>query len=207
MSPEQIRSSKGIDHRSDLWSLGVVLFRCLTGRRPFEGSTNEILRMISSEVAPLYSKVVGRPAKAFDAFFARALARHPRNRFESAREMVREFEVAASREAIVDSSHAYQGALISEAPTVAVQVARNERVATMESQAPTRFFARDSSSNENRSAEAASLVNARRPFGEDAFTRELTHRFVKASALPSYLLALGIAIVIMSLGLCYWHWM
>lgn len=37
MSPEQIRRSKQVDHRSDLWSLGVITFQCVTGRLPFSG--------------------------------------------------------------------------------------------------------------------------------------------------------------------------
>src|SRR5262245_3362193 len=37
MSPEQVRSSNRVDHRSDLWALGVIAFRCLTGHLPFPG--------------------------------------------------------------------------------------------------------------------------------------------------------------------------
>ncbi len=39
MSPEQARGHKNIDHRSDLWSLAVILFRSLTGVRPFDANT------------------------------------------------------------------------------------------------------------------------------------------------------------------------
>src|SRR6185369_7443591 len=38
MSPEQIRGTRAVDHRSDLWSLAVVVFQCLTGELPFQST-------------------------------------------------------------------------------------------------------------------------------------------------------------------------
>ena len=53
MSPEQIRSSKGVDSRSDIWSLGVILFEILTGRVPFSADTiTELAVIVVNDPSP-----------------------------------------------------------------------------------------------------------------------------------------------------------
>jgi serine/threonine-protein kinase len=98
MSPEQLRSSKKTDVRSDLWSFGVVLYRSLTGAIPFPGDTlAEVMVQVFSSPLPLPSQIVPGLSPAVDAYFQRALARDPDERFQSVREMVDAFTALAGR--------------------------------------------------------------------------------------------------------------
>lgn len=90
MSPEQARARSNIDHRADLWSLGVIIYRALTGVRPFESeSLLELVVQICSQSPVPPSKVNPSLPPALDEFMAKALDRDPDKRFQSAREMSR----------------------------------------------------------------------------------------------------------------------
>jgi serine/threonine-protein kinase len=96
MSPEQVRNAKRVDHRSDLWSLAVILFRCVTGRVPFAANEIAVLILeICAEPIPAPSSIDPALGPAMDRFFARALARNPDDRFQSARELADAFAAAA----------------------------------------------------------------------------------------------------------------
>ena len=91
MSPEQILGSKNIDHRSDLWSVGVVAFEMLTGEKPFDAETMGGLAIkIHSEPLPAPSRVLPDLDPAVDAWFERACARDVTKRFGSAKELAEE---------------------------------------------------------------------------------------------------------------------
>jgi CheY-like chemotaxis protein/tRNA A-37 threonylcarbamoyl transferase component Bud32 len=100
MSPEQVRSDD-VDHRTDLWALGVVMYEALTGRMPFQGDNlpGLVMRICMETHAPPSSLVPGL-SPAIDAFFARALAKKPEDRFSSARELAAAFARAAPAEAV-----------------------------------------------------------------------------------------------------------
>lgn len=86
MSPEQLESTADIDHRSDIWSLGVIAFECLIGDVPFQSDTFPgLVLAICSRALPIPSQRANLP-RGFDAWFARACARAPGERFASASE-------------------------------------------------------------------------------------------------------------------------
>jgi eukaryotic-like serine/threonine-protein kinase len=86
VSPEQAEGARTVDYRTDIWSLGVIAFECLLGRPPFVGeSFGSLLLAICSRPLPVPSEHGPLP-RGFDEWFARACARDPEQRFQSARE-------------------------------------------------------------------------------------------------------------------------
>ncbi len=84
MSPEQLRSTKKSDFRSDLWSLGVIIYRALTGVTPFPGDTlAEVMVQVFSGKWTPPTTVVPELPPTVDAFFQRAFARKPDDRYQS----------------------------------------------------------------------------------------------------------------------------
>jgi hypothetical protein len=85
-SPEQLQVSKSLDHRADIWSLGVIAYECLIGRPPFADETLVgLVLAICMDPLPVPSRH-GPVPPGFDAWFARACAREPEQRFPSVRE-------------------------------------------------------------------------------------------------------------------------
>ena len=87
MSPEQMRSSKNVDHRTDIWALGVILYQLSTGRVPFPGET--ITEVCSGVLAdePASLTVIAHIPAAFDGIVRRCLQKNPTSRFANAREL------------------------------------------------------------------------------------------------------------------------
>ena len=96
MSPEQVRGSKQIDHRSDLWSLGIILYYAITGRMPFTGASvgDVLVRICTQPLEPPTCVAFDLPP-AVDWFFQRACAREPEQRYQTATELAAAFVTLA----------------------------------------------------------------------------------------------------------------
>lgn len=87
MSPEQIRGADDLDGRSDLYSLGITLYQCVTGKRPFDGDSDYSImsaHMMSNPVPPV--EVDGRLPRPLNDVILRAIAKDRDVRLQSAAE-------------------------------------------------------------------------------------------------------------------------
>jgi serine/threonine-protein kinase len=89
MSPEQIKNSKGVDPRSDLWSVGVIFYEMLTAAPPFVADSEfaRLTAVLTDPVKPI--EQVAPQLASWAGFFQRALAKNPAERFQTADEMAR----------------------------------------------------------------------------------------------------------------------
>ena len=89
MSPEQLRSARSVDTRSDIWSLGVLLFELIHGQPPFVTDSVAVLgAMVLAGPIPRLADVRPGTPPALDAAIRRCMERDPNQRFPSVVELV-----------------------------------------------------------------------------------------------------------------------
>jgi serine/threonine-protein kinase len=97
MSPEQVRSSKNVDARTDIWSVGVILYELLQGSQAFVGETlGDVFAKIREEPLPSIRTVRPDVPEALDRILARCLERDRSQRFSSALELAQALRPYAS---------------------------------------------------------------------------------------------------------------
>jgi eukaryotic-like serine/threonine-protein kinase len=87
MSPEQVRGAE-VDHRSDIFSFGMILYEMLSGKRAFDGaSMAELMSAILKEEPPELSETNAKISPALDKLVRRCLEKKPERRFQSTNDL------------------------------------------------------------------------------------------------------------------------
>jgi serine/threonine-protein kinase len=130
LSPEQARGGE-VDPRSDLYSLGIVLYELLTGQTPFDGETPVEIAMKHLSTTPKPpSKLRPDVPRELDMVVMRALAKNPDERYQSADEMEGDLERVA-RGARVSATTQDTATQVLRRPAVAATAAASATAATM----------------------------------------------------------------------------
>ncbi|HET6614182.1 MAG TPA: serine/threonine-protein kinase [Kofleriaceae bacterium] len=126
MSPEQCRGSH-VDHRTDIYALGVILYRGLCGQFPFNGATPiELFYEHTSEPPPLPSSIAPIP-EAFEQIILKCLEKEPEDRFSSAVELDAALRAAVKTPGTIIETDPAEAARIAEAARAEV-AAKNPAV-------------------------------------------------------------------------------
>jgi serine/threonine-protein kinase len=124
MSPEQLFDLKDVDFRTDLWSVAVLAYRCLTGRLPFEGTSfGSICVAIHAGVFTLPSELSDKLPPGLDGWFRRALSQKREDRFGSAQEMADAFLAELDRAGLLPGWAARRSSSSGEIKTYATDAA------------------------------------------------------------------------------------
>src|SRR5258708_26487564 len=102
-APEQLRAATNADARSDVWSLGAILFELLTGRTPFEGTPTAVITKVVSDPVPWPTEMRPDLPRELARIVMRALQRDPQKRFQNMRELAQALGPFGPKESLADA--------------------------------------------------------------------------------------------------------
>jgi serine/threonine-protein kinase len=130
MSPEQMRSSRTVDARSDIWALGVVLFEILTKRWPFEAETiPELCLKVVSDPPVSLASIRPEVNRDIVAVVERCLAKNPADRYANAAELASALEPFVAPHSRVLAHRARLAMATSPARSVPAELASSPTIA------------------------------------------------------------------------------
>lgn len=208
MSPEQALG-KSVDHRTDIFSVGILLYECLTGEKLFTGESQfEVLKKIRSTKIDLARLPVSIP-KPLQVILARALAYFPKDRFQSAGDMQIEL-TKYLYSTYHDFSPQKLAGFVREvfSTQIAQQRERAQSVVLRESKTGSISLAQEALQEEIVHRDEMAAKSMRTPLPKphiEPIILEPTDRTERQSVLWRVGIASSVILILASLGFIYWQ--